>query len=231
MEQDRSKFESVVREIEEAVKAGRGLEIDADGQKQTLYGVDLANFKDVLHYDDEVNIVRSIEARADNEDRPYAWTITMDHNAVEGSDGTDWGAIGVVGPGEPSDQQKAMLHRTAPVVDGYDRHSFKLYDNDQTLRYAGTAVMRAPTEEALEAPLRELGDPQITRINWEWHPERNDEIVVGQSELDAIRALYTAEAPNGGYRGETVEAPHQSAAQKDYMQRGGNLEMGTDWSL
>lgn len=216
MKANMDEYYSTVQKIEDAIKQGVGLRVKTGDRESTLYGVELGRFMDELSTTEPVSIMESVRPRSGDAEATYAWTITIDHKALEASDNTDWGAIWTTGPGEPSEQQKAMLSRGAPLTDDYERHTFRLYDANNTLCYTGCSVMQEPTESALEAPLREFGaSAGATRIEWEWHPDRPKLATIGEKELEAIRQSYQRDLPPSNVsakdgHGETFERPAMS---------------------
>jgi len=159
---------------EAALKNGHGLTIGTDAGVDTYWGPDLARFMDELAPGEPLGIVAVVPMPEAPEDEPAcAWTITRDHLADADQTGSKW----TYGPGEVSERQAAMLTAGAPLVDGYERHVFRMYDDDGELYYTGRAVFRVEEgpffEDVLLAPLVDFGTPDAgaVRITWHGHPE------------------------------------------------------------
>lgn len=159
---------------ERALKRGEGLQVDIDAGVTTLWGPDLERFMDELAPGEPFGIVAVVPMPEAPEDEPEcAWTITRDHLEDADQTGSKWTS----GPSNISERQSAMLTAGAPLVDGYERHVFRMYDDDGILYYTGRAVFPAEaqafSDEPLVAPLYQFGAPDAgaTLITWQGHPD------------------------------------------------------------
>ena len=117
--------------------------------------------------------VKAVLIAPEDDDKGHAWTITRDHLADPDQTGDKWRT----GPGAATARELAMLPAGAPLAEGYERHVFRMYDDDGELYYTGRGIFRPDDhmalEDALPAPLLDFGAPAAgcTRITWDGHPD------------------------------------------------------------
>lgn len=156
-----------------AIKRGNGLIIEINEGEATYWGCELEQFMDELAPGEPFFVKAVLSAPAGEDAEGYAWLITRDHLAAADQSGDAW----CTGPREVSNRQLAMLAVGAPLMDGYERHVFRMYDGDGTLYYTGRAIFRTAKKPeldcALVAPLVDFGTPGAgaVTIRWQGHPE------------------------------------------------------------
>lgn len=156
-----------------ALSRGDLLVIDTGAGILAANGPDLARFLDELTPEHPARILETQPfVREENDEVGYGWTITMDHRATAGEAKYRWTA----GPEDISLRQLAMLIEGAPLVDGYERHTFRLHAANGEVLFTGTGVFReedAGLLNALAAPLAQFGEIEggASYITWENHPE------------------------------------------------------------
>lgn len=101
----------------------------------------------------------------------HAWTITDD--LLEAA-GTTYSRVGVSGPGTALQRLIDALE-SGETPAGYQRHRFRMYDDDAQLYYVGQMLMpthSAGAEEHCVAPLDDFGTPDAgcTLIEWDGKP-------------------------------------------------------------
>ncbi len=99
----------------------------------------------------------------------YGWYITKDYYADEERDDA-----GTAGPGGISDALITALQQDR-LPEGYERETFRMYDDDGELIYRGRMFFGPETEgteDELAAPLDQFGRPNFgcTMICWDGHP-------------------------------------------------------------
>ena len=157
-----------------ALQNGYGLSIETDAGVDTYWGPSLEQFMARLASRELFGIVGVVPMPEAPEDEPEcAWTIIHDNLAPANETGRKW----TCGPSNISDRQAAMLTAGAPLVDSYERHVFRMYDDDGNLYYTGRAVFPAESQafsdKPLVAPLYQFGAPDAgaTLITWQGHPD------------------------------------------------------------
>ena len=155
-----------------AIRHGDGLSIETDAGEFPYWGTEIEQLMDELAPGEPFQVKALLFAPADD-DKGHAWTITRDHLADPDQRGDKWRT----GPGAATARQLAMLPAGAPPAEGYERHVFRMYDDDGELYYTGRAIFRPDDhmalEDALPAPLLDFGAPAAgcTRITWDGHPD------------------------------------------------------------
>lgn len=159
--------------VRSALSRGDLLVIDTGSEILAANGPDLARFLDELTREQPARILETQPfVGEENDEVGYGWTITMDHRGTAGDTKYRWTA----GPEDISLRQLAMLMEDAPLVDGYERHTFRLHAVGGEVLFTGTAVFReedAGLLNALAAPLVQFGEIEggASYITWENHPE------------------------------------------------------------